>query len=281
MLTRILTACVLIPLLVLILIFSWTLAYPVAWAILAGIAIFEIFRVFGRTKDFWLSIPAYILAVGLPFGFFPFSESAAGQYGAKILLAAVLVYLLWVVSVTVFRRGTFAFGEAASVFTAVIYISVGFAALSAIRYGVDRGAYLCLLAFIGPFTTDTFAYFTGRFFGRHKLIPEVSPKKTVEGSIGGTVFGVVGYIVFGLVMQFGYGFTVNYWMLGIAGLLVAVISQIGDLIASLIKREHGIKDYGRIFPGHGGVMDRFDSVLTTSVTLWLLMQIGGGFAFLW
>ena len=85
---------------------------------------------------------------------------------------------------------------------------------------------------------------------------------------------------FGLVMQFGYGFTVNYPMLAVAGLLVAVISQIGDLIASLIKREHGIKDYGKIFPGHGGVMDRFDSVLTTSVMLWLLMQIGGGFAFL-
>ena len=275
MLTRILTACVLIPLLVLILIFSWTLAYPIAFAILAGVAIFETFRVFGKTKDFWLSIPAYLLAVGLPFGFYFTS------IGAKILLAAVLVYLLWVVSVTVFRRGTFAFSEAASVFTAVVYISVGFAALSAIRYGVDRGAYLCLLAFIGPFTTDTFAYFTGRFFGRHKLIPEVSPKKTVEGSIGGTVFGIVGFIVFGLVMQFGYGFTVNYPMLAVAGLLVAVISQIGDLIASLIKREHGIKDYGKIFPGHGGVMDRFDSVLTTSVTLWLLMQIGGGFAFLW
>ena len=274
MLTRILTACVLIPLLVLILFFSGTLAYPIAWAILAGVAIFETFRALGRGRDFLLSVPAYIIAVGLPFGFYFTSV------GARILLAAVLVYLLWVVSVTVFRRGTFAFGEAASVFFAVIYISVGFAALSAIRYGVDRGAYLCLLAFIGPFTTDTFAYFTGRFFGRHKLIPEVSPKKTVEGSIGGTVFGVVGYIVFGLVMQYGYDFSVNYWMLGIAGLLVAVISQIGDLIASLIKREHGIKDYGKIFPGHGGVMDRFDSVLTTSVTLWLLMQIGGVFAFL-
>ena len=275
MLTRILTACVLIPLLVLILFFSWTLAYPIAWAILAGVAIYEIFRVFGRGKDFWLSIPAYILAVGLPFGFYFTSV------GEKILLAAILVYLLWVISVTVFRRGAFPFAEAASVYTASVYVALGFAALSAIRYGFgDYGKYLCLLAFIGPWTTDTFAYFTGRFFGRHKLIPEVSPKKTVEGSIGGTVFCIVGYIVFGLVMQFSYGFTVNYWMLGVAGLLVAVISQIGDLIASLIKREHGIKDYGKIFPGHGGVMDRFDSVLTTSVMLWLLMQIGGGFAFL-
>ena len=274
MLTRILTACVLIPLLVLILFFSGTLVYPIAWAILAGVAVFETFRVFGREKDFWLSIPAYLIAVGLPFGFYFTSV------GAKIMLAAIFVYLLWVISVTVFRRGIFPFADAASVFVAVIYISVGFAALSAIRYGIGFGKYLCLLAFIGPWTTDTFAYFTGRFFGRHKLIPEVSPKKTVEGSVGGTVFCIVGYIVFGLIMQFGYGFTVNYWMLGIAGLLVAVISQIGDLIASLIKREHGIKDYGRIFPGHGGVMDRFDSVLTTSILLWLLMQIGGVFAFL-
>ncbi|MBO4283054.1 MAG: phosphatidate cytidylyltransferase [Clostridia bacterium] len=274
MLTRILTACVLIPLLVLILFFSGTLVYPIAWAILAGVAVFEMFRVFGREKDFWLSIPAYLIAVGLPFGYY-FSD-----FGTKILLAATLVYLLFVISVAVFRRGRFPFADAASVFVAVIYISVGFAALSAIRYGIAFGKYLCLLAFIGPWTTDTFAYFTGRFFGRHKLIPEVSPKKTVEGSVGGTVFCIVGYIVFGLVMQFGYGFTVNYWMLGVAGLLVAVISQIGDLIASLIKREHEIKDYGRIFPGHGGVMDRFDSVLTTSILLWLLMQIGGGFAFL-
>ena len=275
MLTRILTACVLIPLLVLILFFSGTLVYPIAWAILAGIAVFETFRVFGRGKDFWLSIPAYLIALGLPFGYY-FSG-----FGTKILLAAILVYLLWVISVTVFRRGTFSFADAASVFVVVIYISVGFAALSAIRYGFgDFGKYLCLLAFIGPWVTDTFAYFTGRFFGRHKLIPEVSPKKTVEGSVGGTVFCVVGYIVFGLIMQFAYGFTVNYWMLGIAGLLVAVISQIGDLIASLIKREHGIKDYGKIFPGHGGVMDRFDSVLSTSILLWLLMQIGGVFAFL-
>ena len=280
MLTRILTACVLIPLLVLILIFSGTLAYPISWAILAAVAVFETLRVFGRGRDLWLAIPAYFIALGLPFGFFRFSDSVAGQYGTKILFAALLVYLLFVIAVTVFRRGSFPFAEASSVYVAVIYVSVGFAALSAIRYAVPFGAYLCLLAFIGPWVTDTFAYFTGRFFGRHKLIPEVSPKKTVEGSVGGTVFCVVGYIVFGLIMQFKYDFKVNYWMLAVAGLLVAVISQIGDLIASLIKREHGIKDYGKIFPGHGGVMDRFDSVLTTSIMLWLLMQIGGGFSFL-
>ena len=280
MLKRVLTACVLIPLLVLILFFSHTLVYPIAWAILAGVAIFEAFRALGRGRDFVLSIPAYLIAVGLPFGFYRFSDAAAGQYGARILLASALVYLLWVIAVTVFRRGPFAFAEAASVYLVASYIAVGFACLSAIRYGVALGAYLCLLVFIGPWVTDTFAYFTGRFFGRHKLIPEVSPKKTVEGSVGGTVFCVVGYIVFGIVMQFGYGFTVNYWMLAVAGLLVAVISQIGDLIASLIKREHGIKDYGNIFPGHGGVMDRFDSVLTTSILLWLLMQIGGVFTFL-
>ncbi|MBP5610923.1 MAG: phosphatidate cytidylyltransferase [Clostridia bacterium] len=144
MLTRILTACVLIPLLVLILFFSGTLAYPIAWAILAGVAIFEMFRALGRGRDFLLSVPAYIIAVGLPFGFYFTSV------GAKILLAAALVYLLFVISVTVFRRGAFPFADAASVTCTVIYISVGFAALSAIRYDVPFGAYLCLLAFIGP-----------------------------------------------------------------------------------------------------------------------------------
>ena len=274
MLTRILTGCVLVPLLVLILFFSWTPAYPVAWAILAGIGVYEMMRVLGRVRDLLLSIPAYLIAVALPFLFY-FTDLGTTVFGI-----AAIVYLLWTVTLTVFRRGTFPFGEAASVYVASLYIALGFASLCAIRYTVAYGAYLCLLCFIGPFVTDTFAYFTGRFFGRHKLIPEVSPKKTVEGSVGGTVFCMIAFAVFGIVMQFGYGLTVNYAMLAVAGLLSALISQIGDLIASLVKREHGVKDYGRIFPGHGGVMDRFDSVLTTAPMLWLLMLPGGGFAFL-
>ena len=117
--------------------------------------------------------------------------------------------------------------------------------------------------------TDTFAYFCGRLFGKHKLIPDVSPKKTIEGSIGGTLFCVGAMILYGVIVhRIAEGtMEVNFLMLGVSGLLIAVVSQIGDLLMSSIKRVYGIKDYGRLFPGHGGVLDRFDSVLAVSVML--------------
>ena len=121
---------------------------------------------------------------------------------------------------------------------------------------------------------DTFAYFCGRLFGRHKLIVEISPKKTVEGSIGGTLFCVGAFLLYGLILQVAFDLSPRYVMLGVAGLLAAFISQIGDLIASLIKREHGVKDYGFIFPGHGGVLDRFDSILAIAPLLWILLGLG-------
>ena len=117
--------------------------------------------------------------------------------------------------------------------------------------------------------TDIFAYFTGRFLGKHKLIPAVSPKKTVEGSIGGIIFCVISTIVFGLIVEnffIGSG-KANYIVLAVSGIFISVVSQMGDLIMSVIKRHYGIKDYGKLFPGHGGILDRFDSVMAVSVIL--------------
>jgi phosphatidate cytidylyltransferase len=192
-----------------------------------------------------------------------------------ILFGALTFLLLWLYTVAILRRGALLFSSVASLFTAVLYITVGFLAISLLRYHTEAGKYLYLLVFIAPWVTDTFAYFTGRFFGRHKLIPEISPKKTVEGAIGGTFFGILSFIVFGLIMQLSFGYAPNYLVLGVSGALCAFISQIGDLIASLIKRERGVKDYGSIFPGHGGVMDRFDSVLATAPLLYAIFSIGG------
>ncbi|MBR6676258.1 MAG: CDP-archaeol synthase [Clostridia bacterium] len=113
--------------------------------------------------------------------------------------------------------------------------------------------------------TDTFAYFCGRLFGRHKLIPSVSPKKTIEGSIGGIIFCIIGCVVYRLVLgQMNVESLPAIWIFAVLGLLVSIVSQIGDLIFSLIKRRYGIKDYGILFPGHGGVLDRFDSVIATA-----------------
>ena len=132
------------------------------------------------------------------------------------------------------------------------------------------------MPFIGAWVSDTFAYFTGRLLGRHKLAPAISPKKTVEGSIGGIVFAVAVFAAYGLILA-SRGFSPNYLALCLAGLFVSILSQIGDLALSLIKREYGVKDYGKLFPGHGGVLDRFDSVIATAPII-LILSLFEGFA---
>lgn len=112
------------------------------------------------------------------------------------------------------------------------------------------------LVFLGAFATDTFAYFCGMFFGNKKLCPGISPKKTIAGSIGGTIGSIIILLVFSKYFNIG-----NNIEIIILGIIISVMSQIGDLTASRIKRASGIKDYGKLMPGHGGVLDRFDSIL--------------------
>lgn len=137
---------------------------------------------------------------------------------------------------------------------------------------MKNGFYICLLAFIAPWVTDTFAYFCGRLFGRHKLIPSVSPNKTVEGSIGGSVFCSAACALYGYIMSGYVSGLPHFWYFAVLGLLVSVVSQIGDLIFSLIKRRYGIKDYGFVFPGHGGVLDRFDSIIATAPLILIVCE---------
>ena len=155
----------------------------------------------------------------------------------------------------------------------IFYTSFAFACLVWLR--ATTGPYRYLLVFIGPWVSDTFAYLTGRAIGRHKLIPEVSPKKTVEGAVGGVVFAALAFVLCGWIVKrfFAPSLSVNLLVMALSGAVVAVVSQIGDLAMSVIKRRYGIKDYGNLFPGHGGVLDRFDSVLLTAPVLVMLSQI--------
>jgi phosphatidate cytidylyltransferase len=162
-------------------------------------------------------------------------------------------------------------------FTTVFYIIASFGALVLLR---DRefGLYLLILTMYGPWISDVFAYFCGRLFGRHKLIPDVSPNKTVEGAIGGVVFCALAAMLYGFILTVVIGeiASVNYGALALIGALIAVISQIGDLIMSHIKRKYGIKDYGFVLPGHGGILDRFDSVLGVVPLVVILSELVKG-----
>ena len=136
---------------------------------------------------------------------------------------------------------------------------------------LEGGAWFVWMPFFA-WVCDTFAYFSGRLFGRHKLCPALSPKKTVEGAVGGVICTTL--------ISFGYGAVMPYytdynerviWACGLIGLSCSILSQLGDLLASGIKRDRGLKDYGQLIPGHGGIMDRFDSVLFVSPVVYVLV----------
>ena len=257
-----------------ILLLSNTLVYPIALGILSSIAAWELLRVLGYSKRLVVAIPAYLISGLLPFfASAKFVPSEQQITYIAVMTIALFLFVLWLRCVSVFSRGRVHFGDVASVFTAIAYVTVSFTSLTLLRY-MHGGEMLYGLVFVCAWTSDTFAYFTGRLFGKHKLAPELSPKKTIEGSVGGVVFAILACLLYGLIVELVHeDYSANYLALALIGALCSVISQIGDLFASLIKREHGVKDYSNMLPGHGGVMDRFDSALALCGLMLIICKV--------
>ena len=178
--------------------------------------------------------------------------------------------------VMVLNHAHISFTDVAVSMLGTVYVTVSLMHIYLLRT-LPNGKIYLWLPFIIAWLTDTFAYFTGVFFGKHKLIPSVSPKKTVEGSLGGIAGAIVTVIVYQLVCSRIAGFEPDYVMGVVMAVVCSVASQFGDLAASCIKREHGIKDFGSIMPGHGGVMDRFDSVIYISPLVFMFVHYIGIF----
>ena len=267
MLTRILTAIGIAAVLIPTAIFSDTVAFPIVIALMSGIGCFEMLRCIGLHKNLFITVPAVLFGVGLPFASFYIPEQAFVLLSS---LTAVLMFLLFTVSL--FSHGKLPIEQAGMAFLSLVYILWGFSLMVLLRC-INNGEYLFVLPFLGAWVSDTFAYFTGRLFGKHKLIPDVSPKKTVEGAIGGIVFAMAGFALFGFVISLFADVTPNYLALVLLGLPVSLVSIVGDLFMSLVKRRYNVKDYGKLFPGHGGIMDRFDSTIPVAITLQVLLLI--------
>ena len=135
------------------------------------------------------------------------------------------------------------------------------------------GRYVILVPFIVAFMNDAGAYFVGVKYGKHKLAPVVSPNKTIEGVGGGLAAAVIGMLLYGLILQFACGFRVNYLYTILYGVLGAGVGVFGDLCFSIIKRQTGIKDYGNLMPGHGGILDRFDSMMCVAPLIEVLLTL--------
>lgn len=271
--TGLVGCCLLFP----TLIFSGTIVFPIACALCSLIGAYEMCTCLGVARKWYFSIPAYLYAAALPMlTRFLFLDSVISY----VCFASILSFLLMIfyMAAAVFRSGGESFALLSRVAVSMIYIVTGFMSLALLRR-MEYGEYLFLLAFLGAWVTDIMAYFTGYFFGKHQLSPHISPKKTVEGSIGGAVFCVLSYILYGLIIHRLTGTQPRYLFLAVGGVISSFVSQVGDLAASLIKRENGIKDYGKILPGHGGILDRFDSMLAVTPLLLLLCNFSAAFHF--
>ena len=269
MLKRVITGICIIAVATPIIIFSNTWVFPLAIAIISAFCMYELAHCMEMHKNIVITAPLYIFAV-----VFPFLQRLKifenDVYVAQIAVMAIIFYVAYLFGCVIFSRGKITYPDICTLGFSSIYILFS---LNMIIYIRDYSGYIAFLILIGSWVTDTMAYFTGRLFGKHKLCPDISPKKTVEGSIGGTLGGAIAFVLFGLIVKaIDANCAPNYIYLAVSGIIIALISQLGDLIMSAMKRHYNIKDFGNILPGHGGMLDRMDSVLSVSLGIEMLIM---------
>ncbi len=269
MLVRVISAAVMLAIFIPCLFLSHTFLFDAVITLLCIMACFEMLRCIKFNKTWGVAIPSLLLSAFVPLCV---RSINTGVSLSEFILLVFVVFLFLILGIAVFSHGKYKVQDVSTAFVLIFYIIFGFSSILAIR-DADNGQYLFLMIFLSAWIPDTGAYFTGVLFGKHKLIPDVSPKKTVEGAIGGLAFGIIAFVVFGIIMQNLYDLTPNYILLGCMGLVLAIVSMCGDLIASLVKRQYDLKDYSKLIPGHGGIMDRFDSIIATASVMYVLLNL--------
>ena len=268
--TRVITAIVGIIVLIGVMFTFNTLIFNLVIAAITLIAVHEIYSALGFEKKDWL-----MYAVLVPYTLLVMTSNY--QVMRRLVMPMSFLLVTFYAIYLVVRNGTISYQKASGLLMfsgIVIFCFYSFIRLKELlpveQYGYDA-VFFILLILCFAWGGDTCAYFAGRAFGKHKMSPKISPKKTVEGAIG----GVLGTMVFGVIITLVYSVAANrmeaftrsnigvsmYVIIALLGCVAAVLGIYGDLFASVVKRQCGIKDYGTIFPGHGGILDRFDSVM--------------------
>jgi phosphatidate cytidylyltransferase len=186
------------------------------------------------------------------------------------IMISLFLSLIMMMSVYVFAFPKYSAHQVMAAYFSLVYAPVMLSFVFLTRE-LEHGVYLVWMIFINSWISDTCAYLTGVMAGRHKLAPVLSPKKSVEGSVGGIVGSALAGALFGYYLDAVLGTGQLTLLLAAVGGVGSVISQIGDLAASAVKRNYDIKDYGNLIPGHGGIMDRFDSVIFTAPITYFLI----------
>lgn len=240
--------------------------------ILAAIGINELYKAFesagykpvkwiGTISCLWLLIITFGKRIGLE----------TTLLYTKLFPVAVFLILMTMFILIIFKNEKYTIFDMALTAFGIIYVVFLFAFVILTRE-LENGFYFMFLIFIGAWITDSAAYFAGYTMGKKKILPVISPKKTLEGSIGGAFGCMIATMIYGLfVINSMENISICHYM--VIGLLSGVISQMGDWGASAIKRTTGIKDYGNLMPGHGGVLDRLDSILVIAPLVYFYLTI--------
>ncbi len=270
MLTRILTAVVGITIGIIVLLFADTLIFNAVVAFLAVMIVYELLSNCDCMKYKIHSAVCFIFAAVLPF----LIQFAEIKYVYIFSAVGILIMLVAFIA----EHKNMSYEKLCFMIASTLMATVAMCCIVRMK-NMDElhGVCYVIISLAAAWLSDGAAYFVGTFFGKHKLCPEISPKKTVEGAVGGVLVGalVLMAYIFGyqqVQAMRGYEFEVNYIVAAVVGIVCGLLSIVGDLTASLIKRQHNIKDFGKIMPGHGGVLDRFDSVLVVAPFITFMLE---------
>ncbi len=262
--TRIIASAVLVPILLLVVLVAPKPVAAVIFGLMLAIGVYELLFCTGLVKHPRLLIYSCVMA---------FCISLWSCFGAvhAVAVLGILVFFMILFAETMADHVRVRFDMLAMCVLGGLVIPYLLSALIRIL-AMKIGRYMILVPFVVAFASDAGAYFVGMRFGRHKLAPVVSPNKTIEGLLGGMAAAMVCMVLYGLILHF-LDFQVNFLLAIVYGLVGSLAGVFGDLSFSAIKRQTGIKDYGNLIPGHGGVLDRFDSVTTVAPLMEALLVL--------
>lgn len=269
MFKRVMVAVVGIPFLLLVLLWAPDWATMVLVAAMCAIGAWELLHAVGDRGAATLMPLAVAAAALTPLSLY------LDQIGVLLLVGLLFVFLLFVLAIARHgREDAPKFGDVTAAVFAGLIFPLMLSTLLLLRLTPALGKVLVFVPLCISFGSDTFALFAGMLFGKHKLAPLVSPKKTVEGAVGGLVGGILGMALIRWIGVLALDVAIcTLPQVFLFGLVGSVIGQIGDLSFSVIKREFGVKDYGKLLPGHGGILDRFDSVSFVAPFVWLMLTM--------
>ena len=262
---RVIVAVIGIPVLLAVIFFAPLWAWGIVVAIMASFCAWELLHCAMPEFVPRFAIYAGVCGAAVPIG----TAFGAGELTFKISAYALFVVMFAEMMLSFRKEKHVLFIDLALVFAAGIVIPFLLSALVRLGLREPKAPYL-LLPFVITWLSDSGAFFVGRSRGKTKLAPALSPNKTVEGSVGGFVCAILAAILYGLIL-YSCHFRANILVMAVYGFFGSLAGQAGDLAFSAIKREHGIKDYSNLLPGHGGMLDRFDSTIFTAPILELLV----------